>query len=156
MIFRRRAPAAIAALAALLVSWTAGPGAALCMPGATEEAAKAAAHLHGHAAALHGHAAHAVAVHAAALHGHMGHGGMHHGAPAPETQPLPPADEPGRPDAPECPLMVMNSGSCLGAATAPALVKSTLADLPPADDYPPPAAVRDQLLSASLFRPPEA
>ena len=151
MIFRRRAPAAIAALAALLVSWTAGPGAALCMPGAAQEAAKAAAH-------LHGHAAHAVVAHAAALHGHMGHGGMRHGAPvpAPESQPLPPADEPGRPDAPECPLMVMNSGSCLGAATAPALVKSTLAGLPPADDYPPPAAVRDQLLSASLFRPPEA
>lgn len=126
MFIRPRRFRAAALLAALLVSWTAGPAAAFCL-GAQGEAEMAA----------DGHAAHGAA------------GGHHHGAP-----PQPPAGGEEAPAAPECPWMAMSGGACL-VAPAPPPPRGAAAALPPAAEYPHASEVRDQLLGAALFRPPK-
>ncbi|HEX6749286.1 MAG TPA: hypothetical protein VF092_18455 [Longimicrobium sp.] len=88
------------------------------------------------------------AMHAGMHHG--GHGAMHHSAPpAPENRPT-------RNDGPECPLLAMTGGSCIGAAHLPSIVSAPTALVGADDGYPPAAAVRDRLLAASLFHPPKA
>jgi hypothetical protein len=125
MFIRLRRIRAVAVLAALLVSWTAGPGAAFCfgMEGEMEMPSHGAAH------------------------GAVG--GNHHGAPAPA-----PADHGDAPAAPECPWMAMSGGSCL-IAPAPLTVAPSLAAIPLAAEYPRSTEVRDQLVGAALFRPPK-
>src|SRR5215213_9530523 len=130
MVSRCRHFRSIAALAALLVSWTVGPGAAFCVAGEMSSADDAG----------HAHAARAMA----SAHGSHG---MHH-APAPE----PAGGERAPADAPECPWMAMSGGACLAAA-APT-VASAMAPAPQAE-YPHPEAVRDQLLAGAHFRPPK-
>lgn len=125
MFIRLRRFRAVAALAALLVSWTAGPGAAFCF-GAEGEMEMSS----------HGRMAH-------------GAGGHHHGAPAPA-----PADDGEMPAAPECPWMAMSGGSCL-IAPSPSGPGPAMAALPPPAEYPRSAEVRDQLVGAALFRPPK-
>src|SRR4028119_1997821 len=157
-MFMRRRLRSIAALAALLVSWTTGPGAAFCV--AEEMGPSEDAH-HAHAAAS-AHGAH----------------GMHH-------VPEPAGEERAPVEAPACPWMAMSGGSGLVAsapalaaspagppplaehapprgapggrwwargggscrvASAPALAASSAAP-PPLAEYPHPEAVRDQLLA---------
>lgn len=103
MFFRPRRFRAVAALAALLVSWTAGPGAAFCF-GAEGEMKMPS----------QGQAAHGA--------------GHHHGAPAPA-----PAEDGEMPAAPECPWMAMSGGSCLIAPSpsGPGLAMALLP--PPAE-----------------------
>ena len=125
-MFTRRRLRSIAALAALLVSWTVGPGAAFCV--AEEVGPPEDAH-HAHAAAS-AHGSH----------------GMHH-APEPAGEERAPAE------APACPWMAMSGGSCL-VASAPALAAS-MAPPPPLAEYPHPETVRDQLLAGAHFRPPK-
>lgn len=133
MFFRLRRFRVVAALAALLVSWTAGPGAAFCF-GAEGEMEMPS---HGQMEMP--------------SHGQMAHsaGGHHHGAPAPA-----PADEGEVPAAPECPWMAMSGGSCL-IAPSPSGPGLAMAALPPPAEYPGSAEVRDQLVGAALFRPPK-
>lgn len=129
MAIRRRSFRSFAAVAALLVSWTVGPGAAFCV---AEEMGPAD----------DGHGAHAMAS------GHGSHG-MHH-APPPE----PARGEHPPVDAPDCPWMAMSGGACLVAA-APAIAPAPAMG-PPRAEYPHPEAVRDQLLAGAYFRPPKA
>jgi len=83
-----------------------------------------------------------------AMH-HPLHGGMHH--PAPEHHRAPRGGE--RPD---CPLLAMNGGSCLGAAHLPAIVSAPASSLAASDGYPPAAGVRDRLMAIFVFHPPRA
>ena len=84
-----------------------------------------------------------------AMH-HPMHGAMHH--PAPEHRRAPRRGS----EAPECPLLVMNGGSCLGAAHLPAIVSAPASSLAADDGYPPAAGVRDRLIAISVFHPPRA
>jgi len=134
MIARRAAHLLLAL--SLMVAWTTGGWAAAC-------AQPAAPATQPHAMAGH------------AMPGHAMHGGMHH---HPRPAPDGPAPERRAPRAemPECPLMAMNGGSCVGAAQVPALAAAPAAM--PAGDAPylPADAIRDRLLPLAHFRPPEA
>ncbi|HYJ81205.1 MAG TPA: hypothetical protein VEW03_16440 [Longimicrobiaceae bacterium] len=138
MLVHRRTSAALAAVLSLLVSWTSGPGAVLCMPRLTAERPAAS------------HTAHA---------SHAGHGGGGHGSHAERGAPAPERGLPDRSpvsDVPECPLAVMGGASCLAPVAAPAGRGWRPFDLAGILDYPPAPHVRDQLLAAALFRPPQA
>src|SRR5215218_953364 len=110
----------------LMVSWTTGGWAAAC----AQPAAPAAQ-------------PHAMAHHAV-------HGGMHH-HPRPAPQRRVPHGE-----MPECPVMAMNGGSCLGAAHVPTIASAHAEASFDAAAYPAADAIRDRLLPFSHFRPPEA
>ena len=97
----------------------------------------------GWAAACAQPAAPASAPHAMAHHGM--HAGMHHHSP-----PAP------RGNVPECPVMVMNGGSCLGAAQMPAVVAAPGEMALDGAAYLSADDIRDRLLPLSHFRPPEA
>lgn len=86
-----------------------------------------------------------------AMHAGMHHGAMHHSAPTAPEQRVPRGG-----DGPECPLLAMTGGSCIGAAHLPSIVSAPTALVGAGDGYPPAAAVRDRLLAASLFHPPKA
>jgi hypothetical protein len=134
MMPRVRSFARLLATLALLVSWTAGGWAAACAQGAVTSAG----------AADHG-------MHAMAHHGM--HGAMHHHPPSPEPRPDGRAP---RGEMPACPLLVMNGGSCLGAAQLPSVVTVPAAHSAAVAGYPAADAIHDRLLPLSLFRPPEA
>lgn len=122
-----RLSAAVRVLAALclLVSWTTAGWAAACVPASD-------------------------AAPAWAMHAMMHHGAMHHpAAPRPEHR------APRGGDGPECPLLAMNGGSCLGAAHLPAIVSAPAAGFAASDGYPPADGLRDRLLAISLFHPPK-
>lgn len=87
--------------------------------------------------------------HGMAMH-HPMHGGMMH-HPMPEHRRAPRGGE-----APGCPLLAMNGGSCLGAAQLPAIVSAPASSLAASDGYPPAEGVRDRLIAISLFHPPRA
>ena len=125
---RVSAAARMLAALALLVSWTTGGWAAAC---ARPSGATAAAH-------------------AMAMH-HPMHGAMHHHAPA---APRPDRHRGG--EMPECPLLAMNGGSCLGAAHLPAIVSAAASALAADHGYPPADGVRDRLIAISVFHPPRA
>jgi|GEM_PF-2535003 len=139
MIPRARSFARLLASLALLVSWTTGGWAAACVQGALASA---------DASPRPGATEHAMAHHGM-------RGGMHH-----HTSPSAPKPKPGRPaprgEMPPCPLLVMNGGSCLGAAQLPSVVSIPAPPLASASGYPPADAIHDRLLPLSLFRPPEA
>ena len=86
--------------------------------------------------------------HAMAHHGM--HGGMHH-----HPRPVPSRPAP-RGETPECPVMAMNGGSCLGAAQVPAIAAAPGEAPLDAAAYLPADGIRDRLLPLSHFRPPEA
>jgi hypothetical protein len=90
----------------------------------------------------------ASASHAMAHHGM--HAGMHH---HPRPSPSRPAP---RGEMPECPVMAMNGGSCLGAAQVPTVVAAPGEAPLDAAAFVPPDPIRDRLLPFSHFRPPEA
>jgi hypothetical protein len=147
MMPRVRSFARLLAALALMVSWTTGGWAAACALGAVASAAEAMPQPD---AAGHG-------MHAMAHHGM--HHGMHHHAPPPAPKPKP-KPKPGQPaprgQMPACPLLVMNGGSCLGAAQLPSVVSLPAPPLADASAYPPADAIHDRLLPLSLFRPPQA
>ena len=102
----------------------------------------------GWAAACAQKAAPAHPMHAAAHHGMPG-GMHHHRAPAPE-KPAP------RGEMPECPMLAMNGGTCVGSAQLPS-VAAALAPTPlDAARFPALDSIRDSLLASPHFRPPEA
>jgi hypothetical protein len=142
MMPRVRSFARLLSSLALMVSWTTGGWAAACAQGAvaapSEVPASAEAPEHG--------------MHAMAHHGV--HGGMHRHAPPPAPRPAPGRPAP-RGEMPACPLLVMNGGSCLGAAQLPSVVSLPAPPLAGASGYPPADAIHDRLLPLSLFRPPE-
>lgn len=89
-----------------------------------------------------------------AMHAMMHHGvhqAMHHSAPPPRAP-----HHPRGGDRPECPLLAMNGGSCLGAAQAPAAFPASSPALAATDAYPPADGVLDRLLPFSFFHPPRA
>jgi hypothetical protein len=81
---------------------------------------------------------------------HAMHGAIHH-----HTAPHRP-DRPRGGGAPDCPLLAMNGGGCIGAAHLPAIIPITTPFLATADGYPPADGVRDQLLTEPHFHPPRA
>ena len=83
---------------------------------------------------------------------HVAHGAMMHHPPPPPSAP----HHPRGGDRPECPLLAMNGGSCLGAAQAPAALSASSPTLAAADAYPPADGVLDSLLPFSFFHPPRA
>lgn len=148
MILRVGSFARLLASLALTVSWTTGGWAAACAQGAAGESADAAESADTGQAPEHG-------MHAMAHHGM--HGGMHHHTSPPAPKPEPTPDQPvPRREMPACPLLVMNGGSCLGAAQLPSVVSLPAPPLADASGYPPADAIHDRLLPLSLFRPPEA
>jgi hypothetical protein len=110
----------------LMVSWTTGGWAAACAQSAAPAAQP-----------------HATAHHAM-------HGGMHH---HPRPAPQRPAPHGEMPD---CPVMAMNGGSCLGAAHVPTIASAPAEAAFDAAGYLPADAIRDRLLAFTHFRPPEA
>ena len=80
-------------------------------------------------------------------------GEHHHDHHAPEHHP--PAPEP-RQEQPECPVLAMSGGGCVGAADAATLGLSLPHTRTAADAYPPAAGVHDRLLAEALFHPPRA
>lgn len=86
------------------------------------------------------------------------HAMMHHGAHAAMRHPAaPPPRAPHHPrggDRPECPLLAMNGGSCLGAAQAPAAIAAASPVPLEVDAYPPADGVLEPLLPFSFFHPP--
>lgn len=137
MMPRVRSFARLLAALALLVSWTTGGWAAACAQGAVTSA----------------DAAERAPDHAMAMAHHGMHGAMHHHAPP--SSPEPKRKGP-RGEMPACPLLVMNGGSCLGAAQLPSVVSLPAPPLVDRTGYPPADAIHDLLLPLSLFRPPEA
>lgn len=117
----------------LLVSWTAGGWAAACA------SAPPAPEPHAHALAIH----------------HPMHGAMHHRVPTPSPSPEHHRAPRGG-ERPDCPLLAMNGGSCLGAAHLPVTVSAPASSLAASDGYPPAAGVRDRLMAISVFHPPRA
>ncbi|HSU15422.1 hypothetical protein [Longimicrobium sp.] len=124
MKMRVSAAARLLAAVALLVSWTTAGWAAACARPSAPGAGM-----------------HAMGMHHA----------MHH-------QPAPPGPErhraPRGGETPECPLLAMNGGSCLGAAHLPAIVSAPASALAPDAGYPPADGVRDRLIAISVFHPP--
>jgi hypothetical protein len=137
MMPRVRSFARLLASLALLVSWTAGGWAAACAQGSVTSAA-----------AEHGHAMHAMAHHGM-------HGAMHHHPPSPSPNPRPDGRAP-RGEMPACPLLVMNGGSCLGAAQLPSVVTAPAPHSAEVSGYLAADDIHDRLLPLSHFRPPEA
>jgi hypothetical protein len=86
----------------------------------------------------------------------MHHGAMRHHAAHRPAPPRPEHRTPGGGDGPECPLLAMNGGSCLGAAHLPAVASAPAGAFAASDGYPPVDGVRDRLLAISLFHPPRA
>lgn len=129
MIQRRVARLLLSLL--LMVAWTTGGWAAACAQSASPAASTASA------------------PHAMAHHGTQGGMHHHHPRPAPE-KPAP------RREMPECPVMVMNGGSCLGAAQVPATVAAPAALSLDTAAFAAADPIRDRLLPLSHFRPPEA
>ncbi len=117
---------ALAALAALPLSTTAGALAGACVERADAPVAVAAHHA--------GHGAH----------------GMHHPAPRPEQ---PPRDE--RPEAPACPLAMVSAG-CAGVAAAAAASEGWSPEAGGRAAFGAPDAARDLLLAHNHFHPPRA
>jgi hypothetical protein len=126
MMPRVFAAARVLAALVLLVSWTTAGWAADC--------------------ARRDEAAPETAMHAMMHHG--AHQAMHH--PSPPRAP----HHPRGGDRPECPLLAMNGGSCLGAAQAPAAFSASSPSLASADAYPSADGVLDSLLPFSFFHPP--
>jgi len=145
MIPRVRSFARLLASLALMVSWTTGGWAAACAQGAV---AQAEASPSSDTAEQAMHAMHAMAHHAM-------HGGMHHHASPPAPKPKPGQPAP-RGEMPPCPLLVMNGGSCLGAAQLPSIAAVPMPPLADESGYPLADPIHDRLLPLSLFRPPEA
>ena len=131
MMPRLRPLASALAALALLVSWTVGAWAAPCPEVAGAALEQAAP---------------------------MEHGAGHH---HPDARPPAPADVPAGegerapvPGAPECPMLAVG-GNCAGPLLAPAETSAADAAAAPRTGYVVAPGVRDRLLSASLFRPPE-
>ncbi|HET7234141.1 MAG TPA: hypothetical protein VFJ16_29275 [Longimicrobium sp.] len=81
---------------------------------------------------------------------HGMHGGMHHHpAPAPEKSAP-------RGEMPDCPMLAMNGGTCLGSAQLPAVAAVPAAAMLDAVRFPALDSIRDSLLASPHFRPPEA
>ena len=90
---------------------------------------------------------------AQAMHA-LHHGAMQHHAADHPAPPRPEHRSGG--DGPECPLLAMNGGSCLGAAHLPAIASAPAGAFAGSDGYPPARGVRDRLLAISLVHPPKA
>ncbi|HET7462645.1 MAG TPA: hypothetical protein VFJ82_15430 [Longimicrobium sp.] len=110
----------------LMVAWTTGGWAAACAQPASSASAPRAMAHHGMHAAMH-----------------------HHPRPAP-SRPAP------RGEMPECPVMAMNGGSCLGAAQVPAIIAAPAGAPLDAGTHVSLDTIRDRLLPHAHFRPPEA
>lgn len=132
MIPRLRPLVSALAALALLVSWTVGAWAAPCPEvagGAPVEQATPMEHGAGH---------------------HHSDAGHH----VPRDAPADDGDRVPVPDAPACPMLAVG-GSCAGPLLAPAEAAAADAAAAPRTAYVAAPEVRDRLLSASLFRPPE-
>lgn len=110
----------------LMAAWTTGGWAAACAQPAASPSAQ-------HAMAHHGM-----------------HAGMHHHPRPAPSRPAPSGETP------ECPVMAMNGGSCLGAAQVPSVAAAPADAAPDRDAFAAADPIRDRLLPFSHFRPPEA
>ncbi|HEX9936468.1 MAG TPA: hypothetical protein VGB15_05075 [Longimicrobium sp.] len=131
MIPRIRPLARLLLALSLLVSWTTSGWAAACAQRPAQAQTHAMAHRAAHGGGMHGH----------------------HSRPAPAPEP---GDRGPAGEMPECPLLAMNGGTCTGVAQLPSIVTSHAVRSMDVRGYPPVEAIRDRLLTLSLFRPPEA